>query len=237
MDGLSNVRLSASSVGAIGLTSNQSGFPRSSSVMDSAAKALGMSSSDLKTAMQGGQSLEAIAKSKGISLDTVIAAMSASIQKANPSVSADQATKIATAMATRTPPAGASRPGGPQPDDSVDQVQGTSAATSTGGHHRRQAVSAALDSVAQLLGTTASDLATSTQSGQSLASIASSKGVSQTDLVDAIKTALQGSDSSLSATQATEFATAMATGIPPGNRAEAWAAGTSASASTFSIGA
>ena len=83
MDGLSYVRLDASSIGAVGLTSRQSGSPRSSPVMDGAAKALGMSSSDLRTSLQGGQSISSIAQSKGLSLDTVIAAMATSIQQAN----------------------------------------------------------------------------------------------------------------------------------------------------------
>lgn len=235
MDGMSYVRLSASSVGAVGLTSRQSGSPRSSPVMDGAAKALGMSSGDLRTALQSGQSLATIAQSKGTSLDTVIAAMAASIQQANPTVSADQATKVATAMATHTPPAGA-----PPSADSADQVQGASGTTATGGHHghhRHHAISAAMDSVAQLLGTTTSDLATSMQSGQSLASLASSKGVSQTDLVNAITTALQGADSNLSADQAKQLATSLATGTPPAGQAQPWAAGTSVPASTFSVAA
>jgi hypothetical protein len=223
VDGLSYVRLDAASIGAIGLTSRQSGSPRSSPVMDGAAKALGMSSGDLRTALQSGQGLASIAQSKGMTIDTVIAAMAASIQQANPGVSADQASKVATAMATRTPPAGAT---------------GTTAA---GGHHQHhhghKAVSAAMDSVAKLLGTTTSDLATSMQSGQSLTSIASSKGVSQKDLVSAIATALQGADSNLSADQATQLATAMATGTPPNGQAQPWSTGPSGSQSTFSVAA
>jgi hypothetical protein len=75
------------------------------------------------------------------------------------------------------------------------------------------------------------------QSGQSLASIASSKGVSQKDLVSAIATALQGADSNLSADQATQVATAMATGTPPNGQAQPWSTGPSGSQSTFSVAA
>jgi hypothetical protein len=156
-----------------------------------------------------------------MTVDTVIAAMAASIQQANPTVSTDQATRVATAMATRTPVGGAS--------------SGTSAAGGHHHHHGHRAVSAAIDSVAQLLGTTTSDLATSMKSGQSLASIASSKGVSQKDLVGAITTALQGADSSLSADQATQLATALATGTPSGGAAQPWSAGIPTSQSTFSL--
>ena len=237
MDGLSYVRLDAASIGAVGLTSRQSGSPRSSPVMDGAAKALGMSSGDLRTALQSGQGLASIAQSKGMTIDTVIAAMAASIQQANPGVSADQANKVATAMATRTPPGGAPATSA----DSAGQTLGATGTTAAGGHHHHhhghKAVSAAMDSVANLLGTTTSDLATSMQSGQSLASIASSKGVSQKDLVSAIATALQGADSNLSADQATQVATAMATGTPPNGQAQPWSTGPSGSQSTFSVAA
>jgi hypothetical protein len=69
-----------------------------------------MSSSDLISALQSGQSLSSIASSKGLSQDKLVAAMATSIQQANPGVSADQATKVATAIATRTPPAGGMPP-------------------------------------------------------------------------------------------------------------------------------
>jgi uncharacterized protein YidB (DUF937 family) len=197
--------------------------------MDGAAKALGMDSSDLRTALQGGQSLSSIAQSKGMTIDTVISAMAASIQQANPGVSADQATKVATAMATRTP--------GGAPPSQTDGATGTSAVGGHHHHHGHKAVSAAMDSVATLLGTTTTDLATATQSGQSLTQIASSKGVSQQSLVSAIATALQGSDSSLSTDQATQLATALATGTPQNNQTQPWATPTSAAANTFSISA
>jgi hypothetical protein len=79
-----------------------------------------MSSSDLISALQSGQSLSSIASSKGLSQDKLVAAMATSIQQANPGVSADQATKVATAIATRTPPAGGMPPakaGGGHPAD------------------------------------------------------------------------------------------------------------------------
>jgi uncharacterized protein YidB (DUF937 family) len=230
VDGLSYVQLNAASTAAVSFTSYQSAAPRSSPVMDGAAKALGMDSSDLRTALQGGQSLSSIAQSKGMTIDTVISAMAASIQQANPGVSADQATKVATAMATRTP--------GGAPPQPTDGATGTSA---VGGHHHHhhghKAVSAAMDSVATLLGTTTTDLATATQSGQSLTQIASSKGVSQQSLVSAIATALQGSDSSLSSDQATQLATALATGTPQNSQTQPWSTPTAATPSTFSISA
>jgi len=110
MDSLSSIRVDVSSIGGTQCTGSQSAPPANNPVMNGAAKALGMSSSDLISALQSGQSLSSIASSKGLSQDKLVAAMATSIQQANPGVSADQATKVATAMATRTPPAGGTPP-------------------------------------------------------------------------------------------------------------------------------
>ena len=110
MDSLSSIRTDVSSIGGTQSSGSQSAPPANNPVMNGAAKALGMSSSDLISALQSGQSLSSIASSKGLSQDKLVAAMATSIQQANPGVSADQATKVATAMATRTPPAGGTPP-------------------------------------------------------------------------------------------------------------------------------
>lgn len=105
-----------------------------------------------------------------------------------------------------------------------------------------------MGAAAQLLGMSTSDLGSALQSGQSLASIASTQGVNQNALVSAIAAAVKGSNSSLTADQATQIATEMATrtqGTPsqPGAAAQqaaasAWTVGTQqAPVSTFDIGA
>jgi len=66
--------------------------------MDAAAQALGMSVTDLQTATKSGQSLAAIAQSRGVSSDTVAAAITAAVTKANPSVSSVRAEQIAHRM-------------------------------------------------------------------------------------------------------------------------------------------
>lgn len=128
-------------------------------------------------------------------------------------------------------------PAGGVPPVQADGATGTSAAGGHHHHHGHKAVSAAMDSVATLLGTTTTDLATATQSGQSLTQIASSKGVSQQSLVSAIATALQGSDSSMSSSQATQLATALATGTPQNNQTQPWSTAVSGTPSTFSVSA
>jgi uncharacterized protein YidB (DUF937 family) len=199
--------------------------------MDAAAKLLGMSSSDLRTALQSGQSLASIAASKGIGQDALTSAMAKAIQQANPNVSADQAAKMATAIATRTRPTPAQQP-------ATQETQATDATgtTATQGHHHHHhhGGAAAMDAAAKLLGMSTTDLTSALQNGQSLTSIASSKGVSQNDLVNAMATALQGANSNLSTDQATDIATRMVTQTP-GTQNQPWAAGTTDAPSTFSI--
>ena len=66
--------------------------------MDAAAKALGMSTSDLQTALKSGQTPASLAQSKGVSTDTLTSAISAALTKADPSLSSDRAALIAQRM-------------------------------------------------------------------------------------------------------------------------------------------
>lgn len=63
--------------------------------MDAAAQVLGMSSSDLRTALAGGQTLSSLAQSKGVSTDSLLTAISDTLTKANPSMSPNRAQEIA----------------------------------------------------------------------------------------------------------------------------------------------
>ena len=96
-------------------------------------------------------------------------------------------------------------------------------------------MSTAMDTAAKTLGTTTSDLMTQLQSGKSLASIASSTGVSQTDLVKDISTALQSADSKLSSDQATKLATNLVNGTQQNNQQQAWSTGNTDASSTYSV--
>lgn len=71
--------------------------------MDAAAQALGLSPSDLRTALQSGQSLASLASAKGVSQDTLTSAITAALQKANPSLSGDQAKAIEARFLTQVP--------------------------------------------------------------------------------------------------------------------------------------
>jgi hypothetical protein len=239
VDGLSAVSLDVASIASAQLAYIQPQQKHPHPAMDAAAKLLGMSSSDLRTALQSGQSLVSIASSKGISQDALVGAMASAIQEANPDISADQATKVATAIATRTPHAG-SAPGAQAGDAAAGAASsggaaGAAATSHKHGHHRHHAAAAAMDAAAKALGTTTSDLVSSLQSGQSLATIASAKGVSQDDLVKAISSALSQADSSLSTDQATQLATAMVTGPATPDPSRQWSTAPAGTASTFAI--
>lgn len=226
MDGLSAVESTSASFSPI--QSQQRRHP----AMDAAAKLLGMSTTDLRTALQSGQSLTSLASSKGISQDDLTAAMSKAIQQANPNMTADQATKMATAIATRT------RPTAPQATATDAATQDPNAATGTSAthghhHHHHGGGAAAMDAASTLLGMSTADLTSALKSGQSLSSIATSKGVSQSDLTAAMATAIQGSNPNVTADQAKEIATRMATQTP-GSQDQQWNAGAQAP-TTFSI--
>ncbi len=107
MDGVSQVQLNTTSIRAAGITSHQSGPARSHPALSGASGALGMTLGDLHTAYKAGQSLSAVALSKGISPDTLVAAMASAIQHANSSFSAEQAGQVASAIANRIPQSGA----------------------------------------------------------------------------------------------------------------------------------
>ncbi|MCW2600430.1 MAG: hypothetical protein JWM02_2259 [Frankiales bacterium] len=62
--------------------------------MDAAAQALGMSSDELRTSLQGGKSLSSLAQAKGLSTDALTSAISDALKQANPSLSSDRAAQI-----------------------------------------------------------------------------------------------------------------------------------------------
>lgn len=110
MDGLSSVQRNVASLGASQLTSPQSWRTHSHPAMDAAATTLGMSASDLRTALQSGQTLAQIASAQGVSQNDLVTAISNALQQADSNLSSDQATQLATTLATGTQPAGQAQP-------------------------------------------------------------------------------------------------------------------------------
>ena len=152
--------------------------------IDSAAKALGMSDEDVRSALKNGKSLDDLAQEKGVSHDDLVSAIKsglpARIQQSG------QADQIAESISTRTgppqPPAppsvAASRGSGP---DAISGVLGSSLDAS---QH------ATLDGLSSLLGTTSEDLMTSLRGGTSLAQMIEDKGVDRDQLASVLQDGL-----------------------------------------------
>jgi lambda repressor-like predicted transcriptional regulator len=202
-----SLNISAVSFGATQETTRPHQFR---AAMDAAAKVLGLQPADLLRALKDGQSLADLAKSKGVSQDDLVKAMASAIGQANTNLSADQATQIATRMATGVPAhavTGASGSG-------ASNVESSNVGAARGHHHHHHHGGGGNDlmsAVSQLLGDTTDQVAAALQGGQSLADLAKSKGVSQDDLVQAVATALQKDNPNLSTDLATEIATEFAT--------------------------
>jgi lambda repressor-like predicted transcriptional regulator len=169
--------------------------------MDAAANALGMQPQDLFSALRSGQSLADVASSKGVSQDQLVSAMSSAITQANSGINTDQAMQIATRIATQVP--GNDGRGAP--------MRGVGGAASGHHHHHHRGGGDLLSAAAAVLGQSTSTVMSALQGGQSLATLGSTTGVSQDQLVTAIETALQRDNPNLTTDQAAQFATAFVT--------------------------
>ncbi|HEY1737366.1 MAG TPA: hypothetical protein VGI86_01580 [Acidimicrobiia bacterium] len=65
---------------------------------DAIASKLGMSKSDLISSLQSGQTMSDLESQKGVSKNDIISAAASALQKDDPSLSADAATKLATSF-------------------------------------------------------------------------------------------------------------------------------------------
>jgi uncharacterized protein YidB (DUF937 family) len=227
VDGISSVKLDPAYMSTV-QSMPQPQHGRRHPGMEAAANLLGVSESDLRTALQGGQSLSQIAASKGISEDQLVSTISSAIQQANPDISADQANRVATSIATRTP--GTRDAGGA----AVAAADGAAGSAAAGGHrhHGHHGMKMAMQATASTLGVSSDELASALKSGQSLSDVAQSKGIGQDDLVSAIATALEQSDGNLSPDQATQIATRLATASPG---VQPWFTENEGATSTFGI--
>jgi hypothetical protein len=187
-------------------------------VFSAAADALGMSVSDLRGALKGGQTMSSLAQSKGISVDTLTSAISSALQKGNSSLSSDQATGIANQIASGTGFQQSSgvmgaggRPPGPPPGPPP------------GGGPSKNQVDTALSAVADALNgldtdgtekTTEDDLLQQLQSGKSLKDIATAGGMTTDQLTSTIMSVLKKADSSLSDSDASALAYKIIDGPP-----------------------
>ncbi|MCU7729541.1 hypothetical protein ODJ79_37985 [Actinoplanes sp. KI2] len=158
--------------------------------LDAAAQTLGMSGSDLRSALQSGQSMSELAQSKGVDTDTLTTAISSAISGANSSLSSEQATEMAQRIVAGPPAGGTGRPDGPPP----------------AGQGGRPPLGAAMDSLAGTLGISTDELKSSLQSGQSLTDVAAAHGMDADTLKTTLTTALAKADSALTPDRADSIA-------------------------------
>ena len=71
--------------------------------MNAASQLLGMSPSDLTSALQSGQSLSSIAASQGVDQSSLVSAVSTALQGSNSGITPDQANQIAAKISSATP--------------------------------------------------------------------------------------------------------------------------------------
>jgi uncharacterized protein YidB (DUF937 family) len=153
---------------------------------DAAAQTLGMSTSDLRDALKGGQSMSSLAQSKGVSTDTLTSAISSALSGTDSSLSTSQATEMAQRIVAG-PQGGNGGPDGPPPG---------------GKGGPPPAIGSAMDSLAGTLGISSDDLKSSLQSGTSLTDVAAAHGMDADTLKTTLTKALTEADTSLTADQA-----------------------------------
>jgi cytidylate kinase len=157
-------------------------------IVDAVAQKLGMTSADLMTALQSGQTIDQIAQSKGVSIDDLnkvaLAAFKSGLadQVKQGTLTQQQADALLNRMGTPLLNFGRGFAQGKR-GNSGDHMTGLNV---MGG--MQQPVFTA---IAQKLGLTEADLITALQSGQTISQLAQSKGVSLDDLRTAATDAMK----------------------------------------------
>lgn len=133
---------------------------------------LDITTADLRAAKKAGTSLTALAKSKGVSRDTLVDAISTAIASTprGAKLTAAQRTTMAERIADRTPRSKPAR-----------------------GGERAQIRSAVQQAITSTLGVSVAELRSARRAGTSPAELANTKGVSRDTLVSAVAAALKAS--------------------------------------------
>jgi lambda repressor-like predicted transcriptional regulator len=150
--------------------------------MKAAAKALEMSQSDLETELKSGKSLTDVATQKGVSTDSLAAALKAGLPKDLPGGKADEI--VGTMM---------SRKGGPQQPGHYPQGgdnPGAGAASGVFGSSLTGSQADTLSRLSSLLDTDSSSLLNSLKSGSSLSDLVSAKGIDSKQLAGVLQDGL-----------------------------------------------
>jgi lambda repressor-like predicted transcriptional regulator len=165
--------------------------------LTAAAAALGMSVSDLRSTLLSGQSLAAVAAAKGVSSETLAVAIPAALMQVDPTLSAARATALAQRMIDSKRTA--------RSQDDADRVEHE--------HRSGAAMRAAFSAAAHALGMSRNALVGALESGHTLATLATSAGVSP-NLTSAIGDAIARADSTLSPDRAAGIARQLVQAAP-----------------------
>ncbi|HTU28135.1 MAG TPA: LysM peptidoglycan-binding domain-containing protein [Solirubrobacteraceae bacterium] len=184
----------------------QSTHRRTPPSLDDTASLLGISTSTLNSDLQSGDTLSSLASSAGVSSSSLLSAveqdLSSNAPSGSSSLSSSQLSQMATDLINGTPPSGG--PGG---------AGGPSGA---GGP-----TPPSMTNTASLLGISTDTLTSDLQSGDTLSSLASSAGVSSSDLLSAVEQDMSANAPSgaptLSSDQLTQMATDFIDGVQPGS--------------------
>ncbi|MEZ5177996.1 MAG: hypothetical protein R2746_06840 [Acidimicrobiales bacterium] len=136
--------------------------------LDAAAKALGISADDLRTALRDGKSIADVAKEKGVDKQKVIDAMVAAAEARLDEAKAALPDRIAAMVDGKMPAGGPRGEGGP------------------GGHGPGGRRGPGLDAAAKALGMTTDELHTALEGDKTIADVAKEKGVDLQKVIDAM---------------------------------------------------
>lgn len=161
------------------------GRPDDAKLLSPVADRLGMSVSELKTAMQGGSTLDQLAGTKGVSRADLVASIKEGLAAGKPAgapeLSTEQLDELAETISVGAMP-GAGGPGGP------GGPMGAPPAEAPRGQNRADGDT--VESVAKLLQMSTTDLLDSLTSGTSLSELAKDKGVSFQSLLDTVSSGM-----------------------------------------------
>lgn len=161
-------------------------------VHEAASTYLGISADELRTKLEGGQTLADVAQASGKSVDGLQQAIADAIKKSDPDADAD---KIAQRIVSTQPgQKGASGPNGAGFAAALGKAQG---GPGPGSAPPFQAVQ---DAVNSYLGLSADDVRTKLEGGQTLAEVAEASGKSVDGLEQAIADAIKTNDPDADAT-------------------------------------
>ncbi len=165
---------------------------------DTIAKALGMTTADLQTAVQSGKSIAALAKEKGVDVQKIIAVLVAEEQSEHPEMNSADITQRVTDRVNGVAPTG-----GPMGGHMGGERGGP-------GGFRAHA-----DTLAKALGVTTTDLQSAMQSGKSIATLAKEKGVDVQKVIAAFVAEEQAEHPQLTVAEVTQRVTDRVNGVAP----------------------